>query len=310
MKHPSAVSNRVMPAGEQQRQRQHRIPRQALGRGGGGGGEQEHLGGGVEPDPEHDPDEEHVPGLGDRAHEPAEEPPHQPAGLQLALEFVLVEQALPHAAEDLDDAGQDHEVERGDQVQERRGQRGADDPAERLDTRSSGRPPRRTPPGPRWPARRRPTMMMEECPRAKKNPVRQRPVAVGHQLAGGVVDRRDVVGVEGVPGAESPRGQRHAQAEAEPGELEMVRGDREGEDAPAADVQGQDHQGHGAEPAPLAPGQLACGPLRRPVRAAIGASSGGRTGGPGAAPDVPPFLRGLVTSAQQPGDRARPLEGA
>ncbi len=66
-----------------------------------------------------------------------------------------------------------------------------------------------------------------------------------------------MVGVEGVPGAESPRGQRHAQAQPDALELEMVRGDREGEDAPAAQVQGQDHQGHGAEPTPFASGQLA-----------------------------------------------------
>ena len=77
----------------------------------------------------------------------------------------------------------------------------------------------------------------------EKEPGAEGPLPVGHQLAGGVVDRRDVVGVEGVPGAEGPGGERHAQPEAQALELEMVRGDREHEDAPATDVQDQDHAG-------------------------------------------------------------------
>ena len=53
------------PAGEQQRQGQHRVPGQALGGRGGGGRQQQDLGGGVEADAEDQADEEHVPGLGD-----------------------------------------------------------------------------------------------------------------------------------------------------------------------------------------------------------------------------------------------------
>ena len=52
--------------GEQQRQRQDGVPGQALGSGRGGGGQQQDLGGGVKADPEDEPDEEHVPGLGDQ----------------------------------------------------------------------------------------------------------------------------------------------------------------------------------------------------------------------------------------------------
>ena len=37
-----------------------------------------------------------------------------------------------------------------------------------------------------------------ECPREKKKPTLKRPLAFGHQLPGRVVDRRDVVGIEGV----------------------------------------------------------------------------------------------------------------
>jgi hypothetical protein len=72
----------------------------------GGGGQEQNLGGGVEADPEDDADEEHVPGLGDRPHEPAEEPVHQAAGLELALELLLVEEPLAHPAEHLQDAGE------------------------------------------------------------------------------------------------------------------------------------------------------------------------------------------------------------
>src|ERR1700737_1447103 len=44
----------------------------------------------------------------------------------------------------------------------------------------------------------------------KERPPAPRPLAGGHQLSGGVVDARDVVGVEGVPEPEEPRGDRDA----------------------------------------------------------------------------------------------------
>ena len=52
-----------------------------------------------------------------------------------------------------------------------------------------------------------------EWPSANQKPTETGPLAVGHQLAGGVVDGGDVVGVEGVPHAEGVGGDAQADAE-------------------------------------------------------------------------------------------------
>ena len=156
------------------------------------------------------------------------------------------------------------------------------------------------------------TMMMDECPRAKKNPVPsgRRPSAISLRVVLSIAEMWSASKACRAPSVHAVSATPEAEPEAL--ELEVVRGDGEGEDAPAPEVQGQDHQGHGAEPAPFASGQLAAVRLRLDGlgchRCLLRA---GRTGGPGGpAPDEPPFLRGLVTSAPQPGDRARPLAGA
>ena len=105
-------------AGEQERQREHGVVRQPLDRRVSGGGEQHDLGGGVEADAEDQAHQVQLPGVPDRPGEPAEEPVHQPAGLQLRLEFGLVVGAPPQVPEDLDDAGQHDQVQQRDQVQE------------------------------------------------------------------------------------------------------------------------------------------------------------------------------------------------
>jgi hypothetical protein len=46
-----------------------------------------------------------------------------------------------------------------------------------------------------------------ECPRENQNPTDSGRFPLAHQLAGGVVDRGDVVGVEGVPHAQRVRGE-------------------------------------------------------------------------------------------------------
>jgi len=76
------------------------------------------LGGGVEPDAEHQAHEVQLPGVVDGLHEPAEEPVHQPAGLQLGFQLLLVVGAGAHLAEHLEDAGQHDQVEQRYQVQE------------------------------------------------------------------------------------------------------------------------------------------------------------------------------------------------
>ena len=242
------------PPGEQQRQGQDRVPRQALGGGRGGGGEQQDLGGSVEADPEDQPDEEHVPGLGDRAHEPAEEAPHHAAGLQLALELGLVEQARAQAAEHLEDPGQHDHVERRDQVQEAGCHRGADDPADGLvpgcgiDHGAEHRPGRDRQPDPDDDDDR-------GVPEREEEPGAERPLPVGHELAGGVVDRGDVIGVERVPGAQRPGGERDPDPEAQARVAEVVRLDREDEYPPAEHVEREDHESHPAEAAPFRGGQ-------------------------------------------------------
>ena len=194
--------------GEQQRQRQDGVPGQALGSGRGGGGQQQDLGGGVKADPEDEPDEEHVPGLGDRAHERTEEPPHDAAGLQFPLELRLVEPACPQAAEYPDDPGQHDHVEGGDQVEEAGRQRGAYHSADALVSRAGvdDRTEHRLGRDAQADADHdddRGVAEGEEEPRA------ERPFLVGHELARGVVDRGDVIGVECVPGTERPGRERH-----------------------------------------------------------------------------------------------------
>ncbi len=89
----------------------------------------------------------------------------------------------------------------------------------------------------------------EEVPEAERpRPAGALPLV--HLLAGGVVDHRDVVGVEGVPQAE--RVGQHADADAE---APVVRRYHErDEDAEAEHVQGEDRGVHQRYPAPLGRG--------------------------------------------------------
>ena len=82
---------------------------------------------------------------------------------------------------------------------------------------------------------------------------------VGQQLAGGVVDRGDVVGVERVPQPEGV-GQ-HADADVEDrvvaAEVVVLRHDQAEQDAESDDVQQDDEADHAAERTPVARGQAA-----------------------------------------------------
>ena len=86
--------------------------------------------------------------------------------------------------------------------------------------------------------------------------------AVGHELAGGVVDAGDVVGVEGVPEPQEPGGDGDAQPDAESAAaadslvVEVVRHHAQHVDAPACPVDRQDEQEHRREPALLAERQF------------------------------------------------------
>ena len=97
-----------------------------------GGGQQGHLGGGVEAHPEDDPDRVHLPFLVDGLHPAAEEAVEEAAVLQLPLQLGLVVLAAPHRPEDLDDPGQDDQVEQADEEQEGGGDDRAEQAAELL----------------------------------------------------------------------------------------------------------------------------------------------------------------------------------
>ncbi len=79
----------------------------------------------------------------------------------------------------------------------------------------------------------------------------ERPLSLLEQLAGRVVDRRDVVGVEGVPQAERVREQ------AEPGERGLARRVVE-EETPAGDVQAGHHSTERAQAKPVVVARVPC----------------------------------------------------
>jgi len=83
-----------------------------------------------------------------------------------------------------------------------------------------------------------------------------RALPVGHELAGRVVDRGDVVGVEGVPHAQGVGGDAQPDPEG-PGRAEVVvaRGDQQEQRAPADHVQRGDERCHAGDRGPLAGGQ-------------------------------------------------------
>ena len=71
------------------------------------------------PSPNRQPERIHLPGLLDGTGGAAEEAVHEPAGVEVLLELLLVELAVAHAQEDAHDADQHDQVEDADQDQER-----------------------------------------------------------------------------------------------------------------------------------------------------------------------------------------------
>jgi hypothetical protein len=155
-----------------------------------------------------------------------------------------------HLPEDFDDAQQDHEVDDAQHDQERAGhadpdgschlvQRGvavldlADDRAHAQAQQHTHRENDR------------------RVPEAEPEPDGQRPPALLHQLAGGVVDRRDVVDVERVPHTQRVGGNTEADAEGLASDLEVLRGNDHEQQAEADRVERDDQGSHPAEAAPL-----------------------------------------------------------
>src|ERR1017187_1955413 len=84
---------------------------------------------------------------------------------------------------------------------------------------------------------------------------RERPLAVADQLAGGVIDRGDVVGVERVPHPQRVGEYAGAHAEHLAAAEVIAPADGGGEQPPAEHVQPDHYRGHAADPAPLTGGQ-------------------------------------------------------
>src|SRR6201996_6719891 len=127
--HEAAVGGieEAHPCGEKDRQREDRVERQAARRPGGGPDEERDLGSGVEAEAEQEADRVHLPRRVYPACEGAEEAVHQAPVVQLLFEGGVVVGSMPHLPEDLQDADQDHDIERGDQEQKKAGHAGADD---------------------------------------------------------------------------------------------------------------------------------------------------------------------------------------
>ncbi len=217
----------------------------------------------------------HLPRLGDRLHHPAQQAVHEPAMVQLLLQCRLVEVAGAHLPEDLPEPGQDHHVDEGDHVEEHTGD-GRADPARdvvQLRVVVLHRP------GQALDAEGEQEGQGEDdagVPEGEPETHRQRPPAGVHQLAGRVVDRRDVVGVEGVPHPQGVGGHPDPDTEGLRAQAVVLRGHEHDQGEPADGMQGQDDGGHPTEPPPLMARNSPCrtSPARRTY-----AGDGGGTGG-------------------------------
>ena len=85
----------------------------------------------------------------------------------------------------------------------------------------------------------------------EEEPHAQRPLAVAHQLARRVVDRADVVGVEGVAHPERVGRDADPDAEDAASQSQVLRRDEAEQQAEADDVEGNDHEGEPGSAPPL-----------------------------------------------------------
>ena len=195
--HEGAVGrvHQAHAGGEDDGQRDDREEGHVVRGDAGGDREQTDLGCGVEAEAEEDAERVHLPaGIDPFPDAPEEEAAHQALVLEGLLEPLLVVGATLHLPEDAEHVEQDDEVEQPDQEQEGAGNGRADVAADvleagdlRVDRLGGDREPCREREDDRRVAER------EEEADA------HRALAVLQELAGRVVDRGDVVRVEGVP---------------------------------------------------------------------------------------------------------------
>ena len=214
--------------------------RDVIGRDARGDGEQPDLGGGVEPESEEDAERIHVPARRDAGGEASdEEAVHEAAVEQPRLEPCVIVGAALHLAEDAQDVDEHEQVEDADDAEEGPRDARPDGSAvllERRDPRADGLRREREPRREREDDRR--VSEREEEADAEGA------LAVLEELPGGVVDRRDVVGVEGV--AQPERVREHA----EPGQRGVAARVPE-EQAPAEDMEQQHTASEAGEAQPF-----------------------------------------------------------
>ncbi len=124
--------------GEQDRQAEDRVPGQARPGRAGREEEQRDLGRGVEAQAEQHAERVHLPRRATARVNAPEDAVHEPARWSWCLELGLVVAARAHLAEDLDDPDQDDEVQRRDDVEERPGDRRADEAGDAVERRAVG----------------------------------------------------------------------------------------------------------------------------------------------------------------------------
>ncbi len=183
---------------KQHREHQDRRERHAFRRLRGGDAEHRDLAGGVEAEAEEEADRIHVPAARHQPEHRAAHPGDEAALIEQRVDVLLVDRvALPQAAIGLEDRDEDRDVHRRDREQEEgRGQRPEQAAVmpQGLEAAEQGR-------------RRGDGACGEDDHRrmahGEEEADRDGPLAALHQLAGDVVDRRDMVGIDGVTQAEA-----------------------------------------------------------------------------------------------------------
>ena len=206
--------------------------------------EQPDFAGGVEAEPEQDSERIHVPGLRDEAKELAdEEPVHEAAIEEALLEPLSVVGAAAHLLEDAQDVEQDEQVEDADDPEERARDARPDVATPVLEARDARVD--------RLGGEREGEREAEDDRRVSEREEEahaERPLLVLQHLPRGVVDRRDVVGVERVP--QSERVRQHPEPGKSRAAVDVVE-----EETPARDVQQRDRRAEAGEAEPFRPSQ-------------------------------------------------------
>jgi hypothetical protein len=243
------------PGGEKHGQHEDGVPGHLDGGAAGRQHQQADLRSGVEAQAEQEAHGVHVPGLAHRLHDWTQDPVHQPAVVQLLLQRLLVELAAAHRRPDPQDAHERDQVDHAERDQEQPRDAGAEHPGELLQRRVLVRHLA----GQRLDADRQQQAQPEDdagVSEGEPEADTQRPLVLGDQLAGGVVDGRDVVRVEGVPHPQHIR--RHAERDAvelSVAEPQVLRRDRAEQHPPADHVQQHDEARHAGEDQPLGAAQ-------------------------------------------------------